>query len=452
MPAMDSEAPTPQAHEAIPGSPPDGVPPARPAGSPFPVAGGGRPMPAPETVLAFDRLPLARRETTPEGYLVAPGVLSRTGIQTYYAYELGLDAGGMDPMRRVRLHRPPEEVFDPGSLATFKNLPVTVGHPPNGVDAANWRKTAVGDCRGGLREGDTQVGTVTVRDAQAVEAVRDGTTELSCGYTFALDLTPGTDPVSGQPYDGIQRRIRGNHVALVDAGRCGSACRIADALPHTPEPGDNLMPDPIRKTVVDGIPIELNDTAAAAVDKLLKERDAAKTAADAALKGKADAEKALADATKAHQDAVGKLATDHAAKVAELEKDVLTPAQRDAMVRDWAEMLADAKRLAPMVATDGKTCVDVRRAVVKDVGDRNATAQGVIAAILAGKALEAADADTVRAAFNAVKALPIAHANDDGRADGFTQALAGVKIGDGPPVADARTLFHQNMADYATGH
>ena len=39
------------------------------------------------------------------------------------------------------------------------------------------------------------------------------------------DRTPGIDP-DGNPYDLIQREIRGNHLAVVEFGRAGPTCRI----------------------------------------------------------------------------------------------------------------------------------------------------------------------------------------------------------------------------------
>lgn len=167
----------------------------------------------------------SKRTITPEGYLTAPAKISRTGIQVYTARELGLD-GGDNP---VRLYRPPSEVFSRDSLASFEGRPITNDHPPDDVSAATWSGVAVGDFHDVARADDTHVGArLIVRDLNAVQDVQAGKSELSCGYSFALDMTPGTTP-EGEAYDGIQRDIIGNHLAIVRAGRAGSQVRIADS-------------------------------------------------------------------------------------------------------------------------------------------------------------------------------------------------------------------------------
>lgn len=348
------------------------------------------------TVTAYDFFNVTERTLTPDGYLVAPGVLARTGVQSYRAYELGLDkSNGMDPMRVVRLHRPAEEVFNPDSMRTFEGAPITIEHPAEAVTAENWKKLAVGEACRINRSADYMNGTLIVRDAEAIRKIQDGKAQLSNGYTFSLDLTPGV-ALNGEAYDGVQRNIRGNHVALVDAARCGSACRIADSQPEEKE---RKMAD--RKMVIDGIPVEVNDTAAAAIEKLQKEHDAA-------VKRAADAEAKVTQIKVGDQtlslDALVKLAVDQASQIEALKKDVMTPAARDAMVADWVKLIGDAKALVPELVTDGKTCVEIRREAIKTVTGKDNTAKAIAEAVLAGKTLEAADADTLRATFNAIAA------------------------------------------------
>ena len=366
-----------------------------------------------KTIQARDFMSLTSRQMTAEGYLVAPGHIARTGVQEYRAYELGLDADGMDPMKVIRLHRPAEEVFDPASMASFENKPITIEHPPVAVTADNWAELAKGEVRDVSRSGDLMVGTLLIKAKDAVKALQDGKVQLSNGYTFELDMTPGT-AADGRAYDGVQRNIRGNHVALVDAARCGSACRIADSQPNE---GVTTMADAKRKVVVDGIPLEVDDTAAAAIDKLVKQRDEAVSAKDAAeLKLKTEVK--VGDKVFVVGDgvavaaAVAKLITDHAAQVDTLKKDVVTPEARDAMVAEWSKLITDAKRLAPELVTDGKTCLAIRREVIAAVSAKDATAKAVADAVLAGKALDTAEPEHVRSTFNALSAAVKTDAND----------------------------------------
>ena len=311
-----------------------------------------------KTIQARDFMSLTSRHMTDEGYLVAPGNMARTGVQEYRAYELGLDADGMDPMKVIRLHRPPEEVFDGASMASFEGKPITIEHPPVAVTSDNWSELAKGDVRDVGRSGDLMTGTLVIRSKDAIEAVQDGKVQLSNGYTFELDMTSGTT-ADGRAYDGIQRNIRGNHVALVDAARCGSACRIADSQPNLE---GKTMADAKHKVTVDGIPLEVEDTAAEVIDTLIKQRNEARDAL-APLQAKA----AEADGLKA---ALDKANTD----IEALKKDVVTPEARDAMVAEWTKLIGDAKRLVPELTTDGKTCLAIRREVIGALVAKDATA------------------------------------------------------------------------------
>src|SRR6185369_15200906 len=125
-----------------------------------------------------------------------------------------------------------------------------------------------------------------------------GKRELSNGYQCDLVIEDGE--VDGVAYQAVQRKIRGNHVAVVDKGRAGATCRIGDAAACTvilsdevigqladertynAEPNDNIN-DPARretsnsggspvatKTITfDGLPLEVTDAAEAAITKLL---------------------------------------------------------------------------------------------------------------------------------------------------------------------------------------
>jgi hypothetical protein len=365
-----------------------------------------------KTIQARDAMSLTSRHMTDEGYLVAPGNMARTGVQEYRAYELGLDADGMDPMKVIRLHRPAEEVFDPASMASFENKPITIEHPPVAVTADNWRDLAAGEVHDVARSGDLMTGTLLIRAKDAIEAVQSGKVQLSNGYNFELDMTSGST-ADGRDYDGIQRNIRGNHVALVDSARCGSACRIADS--NFSDKEGNTMADAKRKVTVDGFSLEVDDTAANAIETLTKQRDEARTVLDSLKKNATDAEGL-------------KVALDNAlADIETLKKDVVTPDARDAMVADWSKMIGDAKRLVPALVTDGKTCLAIRREVIGTVAANDPTAKAVADAVLAGKTLESAEPEIVRATFNAVAAAVKTEATDASANDA---ALADALVGD----------------------
>lgn len=404
-----------------------------------------------KTLKARDLMSISGRKITDEGYLVAPGSLARTGVQQYLAYELGLDADGMDPMKVIRLHRPPEEVFNPESMASFENKPITIEHPSEAVTADNWKDLAKGEVRDVARSGELMAGTLIIKDREAIEALQAGKVQLSNGYTFELDMTSGIT-ADGRAYDGIQRNIRGNHVALVDAARCGPACRIADSNHNH---GVKTMADAKRKVTVDGIPLEVEDTAAEVIGTLITQRNEARSALDAAQQA-LKAEVKIGDKVlviSAGADAIhAALADALAAKDIEIEilkKDVITPEARDAMVADWAKLIGDAKRLVPDLVTDGKTCVHIRREAVSALVAKDSTAKAVAEAVLAGKTVEAADADLVRATFNALAAAVKTEADDalsvsDAQ---VADALTGRdKIGEGKAELTGRDAFLNRQA------
>lgn len=333
---------------------------------------------------ANDFFSLSSRRVTGDGHLVARGTLARVGIQQYRRFELGLDG---DPMGIVKLYRPPEEVFAPDSMRTFENVPITINHPAgNVVNASNRAAVDKGTVANIGRVGDFMDGDLTFKAKEAVDALESGKSQLSNGYTFDLDLTSGYAADHGA-YDGIQRNIRGNHVALVDSARCGSACRVGDSADNNP--GAPAMST--QKITVDGIPLEVSDTAAAVITNLLtKLKDA------------------QANLTMANDSMAKMVAPDvHAKVVADLalaQKDVMTPTARDALVADWAGMLTEAKRLVPSIATDGKTCLALRREVLTTLSAGDAAVKGLVGAVLGTVAIDAATEDDVRKAFNAVAA------------------------------------------------
>ena len=167
-------------------------------------------------MLRYDKAsPLSKPVRLPNGFVRAEGYLTRSGIFVYR------DAQG----KTIRELRPPEEVMHPDSLASFGLMPVTNDHPSELLTAENAKEYQVGTVSESVvAEGDKVRAALMITDAQAIEALDAGKSELSCGYTADVVQEPGV--WQGQPYDAKQINIRGNHVALVDAGRAGPACSV----------------------------------------------------------------------------------------------------------------------------------------------------------------------------------------------------------------------------------
>lgn len=230
-----------------------------------------------------------QRQMTPEGFLVAPARIARTGVQSYRASELGLP--GVDANKIIRLHRPSEEVFAPEAIASFEAQTVTDNHPAGAVTSGNWPDLARGDVHGVGSDGEYLCAQkVIVRAQDAINKVQSGKAQLSCGYVFDVDMTPGTT-ADGVPYDGVQRNIRGNHVAIVQAGRAGPNVRIAD--------GTEGVRKMIRAIKIGDsqFNLELDDNTAQFINDAVNRHD---RAMDDAKRGLKDANTALKEAQEAH--------------------------------------------------------------------------------------------------------------------------------------------------------
>ena len=190
---------------------------------------------------------ISRRE--PEGYLLCLNVpVARTGTQEYLPEELGLTGNEQLSVsaenKLIPVFRPEEEVFSPETVASFEGMPVTNDHPPEGVDVSNIRALQKGHAhnvrRGSGEESDLLLADLIITDPALITAIlEEGKREISCGYTYELCRENGQY---------IQRKIRGNHVAVVDAGRAGSRVSIKDRKPVI-ERRKNVMKKSLSKVL-----------------------------------------------------------------------------------------------------------------------------------------------------------------------------------------------------------
>jgi hypothetical protein len=343
--------------------------------------------------VVHDLLAVTKREITNQGYLRAPAVIGRTGVQTYTRGELGLDG---DPKATVRLMRTADEVFRPETVASFENVPVTDGHPKEGVTARNWALVAKGEVRDiGKQDGELLGGHTIIKDGRMVEKVVKGKGALSCGYSFSLDLTPG------EGFDGYQRDILGDHVAIVDVPRGGPICRIAD------ETGKEINMSTTRKIAVDGLPrFEIDELAAEAIenhvkhlaadrDQVVKDFDEEVDKAKARLAAK-DAELTTVKAAIAAKDAQIADLTTKLAKV--------TAVDVDALVAERQQVLDGAKKLAPSIELKGSSAEIRKAAIVAACGDE--LNKVVCAGIFGADGIEKASDAQIIGAFTTLLALP----------------------------------------------
>jgi hypothetical protein len=178
--------------------------------------------------LAFDRASV--RTTDQDGRLhVAVTNISKAIVNPYLGEEIpDAEALGLDPKKIYNLLRDPEELEK--AAPTFNNVPLLLIHKPSTADD-HPRSVTVGTTGSEASfEAPYLRNSLTVWDAEGIEAIESKKQqELSCGYRYTADMTPGT--YEGTPYDGVMRSIYGNHVALVVAGRAGPDVVVGDSQP-----------------------------------------------------------------------------------------------------------------------------------------------------------------------------------------------------------------------------
>lgn len=277
-----------------------------------------------------------------DGSVHSPAYLARTGVQTYRF------ADGTER----REYRPPEEVFAPASLASWKFAAITVGHPTQDVSPMNWRNLAVGHTDGMPAKAtvdavDYLASGCVVRDQAAIDGIgRGDLSALSGGYFVDYDPTPGVAP-NGERYDGVQRNIVGNHVALLPpgAGRAGPNVRLY--LDANSDRDVGYAIERRRDEIMAMTPEEQ-----AAFDRLRAEKDAEKVRADGLERQIAAAPKE--DAIAAQVDRSMRIRSDarevNPAIVLSIEKD-----GKQVRLTDRDVMIAAVRHTDEAYAADGET-------------------------------------------------------------------------------------------------
>lgn len=242
--------------------------------------------------------------TTDEGYLIIPANFARTGIYDYREKGWGF------------LYRDPAEVFDSESMNTLIGKSITIEHPEEPVNPDNWKNLEVGQALSAFESGIFLAGDIIIKDKKTIDFIKDSIKqgkplELSCGYDAIITEDKGT--FDGKPYDGQQKSIRYNHIAIVPKGRAGSEVKLL-----------------IDSIGVKRMKVKFNDSYIEVDDKDVKViEDAEKILQDSKKKVETlEAEKKVFDAEKT------RLETENA----ELKKNAVTDAQIEAMALEIAEV------------------------------------------------------------------------------------------------------------------
>lgn len=308
----------------------------------------------------FDRVEVpdwigSKFETTPEGYLVGRAACTNIGVFTY-RYADGTI---------VRELRTPDEVFSPDSMASIKNIPLTLEHPQ---DTLHPTDGVIGKAGENPLNGNNIYLSVdlTITDKDAIEEIKNGKQFLSCGYEADIVFESGR--YLGMEYDAVQKNIRYGHIAVVDSPRAGETARIRldanDAvLVDSADSIDKDVKEDIMADANQTIPVEVKvdtDDVKQAVKSAVAEikTDELQAQIDSLAKEKTQLE-AERDTLKDRVDALEK-------KITELDTVKMDEAAIKAAVERRVRIL-DAARQAEVEVKEDMSETDIQKAVIAKV-------------------------------------------------------------------------------------
>lgn len=230
--------------------------------------------------------------------------LARVGTMVYRASELKTADGSQlfegDASGIVHIERDADVVFSQQTMDSFVGKSITIKHPEKIVDTKSHRDLSHGHVlntrRGSGNLSDFLVGDILVTTDEGIAAL-DSLREVSCGYDADYEKI--------SPNRGRQTKIVGNHLALVERGRCGPNCYVGDQDMSVEEESD-------MTTKADGLSFIKKLLGASTND------EAAKMIADEEAR---QAQVATADAIAALTKQVGEMAAQIAALTADKEDE-----------------------------------------------------------------------------------------------------------------------------------
>lgn len=157
-------------------------------------------------------------------WLIEGNPVSREGVFPYLGKTI---SPRLEPNKVYQVYRPYSELSSPETLKSFDGIPFIEDHEMlgDGFTSTDLR-TPQGVLMNTRADSGMIVGDLKIFSDSMKESIRSGKKELSLGYKCNYRLEPGV--WNGQHYDAVQTDLRGNHIALVDKGRMGSAVRVYD--------------------------------------------------------------------------------------------------------------------------------------------------------------------------------------------------------------------------------
>ena len=168
----------------------------------------------------------------------------------------------LEPNRLYPVLRGPDALFDPDAIESFNGLPIRVGHLMIGDESKNNKDEkdkklssadknpndgCIYNVRPSLDEPGYLIADFCIYTDRMKDVLKEGKVkELSLGYTCIYE--PEIGEYEGVPYMFKQTNLRGNHLALVKHGRCGSSVCVYDQAVVT----FDSLPDVSPEVLSDG--------------------------------------------------------------------------------------------------------------------------------------------------------------------------------------------------------
>lgn len=159
------------------------------------------------------------------GYVDVPkNPISKVGVFPY----LGSSIGAEPADKVFMVYRPESELSDPETIESFKLSPIIEDHTMLGEGLTSPDEVGVQGTTGEQVEFEngTLYANLRIYSDKLLSIIEEGKKDISLGYRCVYEMTSGI--FNGVKYDAVQRKIRGNHVAIVDEGRMGRDVAVLD--------------------------------------------------------------------------------------------------------------------------------------------------------------------------------------------------------------------------------
>lgn len=309
---------------------------------------------------------MAKKIDTNGYWYIKKNPISKEGVFPYLGHTISDDC---EPNKIYKVYRPASTLKD--SVETWDNPPKPfiddhemLGEGFTAVDD----RPVQGIIYNPVFENGVLYADIAVYSEDLKSNIENGKKELSLGYFCKYKKERGV--FNGEVYDYVQYDMVGNHIALVDAGRCGSDVKVFDhkCTMDSFDLGD--FESPLKKTGEDGIieTEQVKDVKMAKyisvtdAEEVLKEKledDKVKEIVDA-LEEKADEEKKSEDSDEEKEE---KKAEDKCGKDEDEEEKKESEDEDDEEKKETADSIKELMSVVKDMACD------IKKLVAKDEDD-----------------------------------------------------------------------------------